>query len=189
LYALGIASVHALGARPSAVHALGAQPSSVHVLGIASAPSASAARPSAAWHILRRGAPVRHRARVWLDAQLSLEEGDLVEYRLPNVETTGADGKRLGIGCVHDGRIHPICKWTRECDEFLFDEDADSLDLAEAERALDMSHVWPSNRLVGGGLGPGNPHGEDSEECWSLAAVELSEDTLIVVRPEREVWW
>lgn len=112
------------------------------------------------------------------------------EYRLPTSEAGRLpDGKRLGIGCVSRGQIHPLCKWSEETDEWLFDEEAAPLGLGEAERALDMNQVWFSNRLVGGGMGPGNPHGEESEDCWGLADVELSADTRLVVRPEREVWW
>ncbi|KAG8471204.1 hypothetical protein KFE25_009625 [Diacronema lutheri] len=125
-----------------------------------------------------------------MHVQLQLAEGDLVEYRLP-VDEAGRvpDGKRLGVGSVHQGQVFPLCKWSAEADEFLVDEDASPVDVAEAERLLDMGRVWFSNRLVGGGMGPGNPHGEESEDCWSLADVELSAETRVVVRPEREVWW
>jgi hypothetical protein len=127
---------------------------------------------------------------VRLTALVSAEEGDLVEYRLSDGERARVqDGKRLGIGCVHDGSIHPLCKWSGETDEFLFDEDGTQVALDQAENLLDMNKVWYSNRLVGGGMGPGNPHGEESEDCWSLADVELSDETRVVVRPEREVWW
>ena len=123
-------------------------------------------------------------------SRVALENGDLVEYRLPPEEAARLpDGRTLGIGCVHDGPVHPLCKWSAEADEFLFDEHAQPLDLSTVERVLDMNRVWFSNRLVGGGLGPGNPHGEESEDCWGLAGVQLSEGTRIVVRPEREVWW
>jgi hypothetical protein len=117
-----------------------------------------------------------------------VEEGDIVEYKLPSAEI-GDDGKRLGVGCVYDGSILPLCKWSADSDDFLYDEDVETIALSEAVRTLDMNRVWHSNRLVGGGIGPGNPHGEESEDCWSLADVQLSEDTRIVVRPEREVWW
>lgn len=125
---------------------------------------------------------------VTMDAQLLLEDGDIVEYRLPSGEANG-DGKRLGLGCVQSGQIHPLCKWSVDTDEFLFDEEAAPLELAAAENLLDMNAIWPMSRLVGGGMGPGNPHGEESEDCWSLANVQLSEETRVVVRPEREVWW
>lgn len=90
-----------------------------------------------------------------------VDEGDLVEYTLSEAERASVDdGKRLGLGAVHDGRVLPLCKWSAESDEFLFDEDAEPLELDAATRVLDMSMVWLSMRLVGGGMGPGNPHGE-----------------------------
>mmetsp|Transcript_6571 Transcript_6571/g.19489 ORF Transcript_6571/g.19489 Transcript_6571/m.19489 type:complete len:173 (-) Transcript_6571:241-759(-) len=115
-------------------------------------------------------------------------DGDLVEYKLPD-EERGEDGKILGLGTVHAGEVHPICKWSDECDEFLVDEYAQVVPLERAVKVLDMDKVWYSNRLVGGGMGPGNPHGEESEDCWSLQDAELSKETRVVVRPEREVWW
>lgn len=134
----------------------------------------------------RRCASTRGRARL----SALVDEGDIVEYRLPPAEL-GPDGKRLGVGCVYDGCILPLCKWSADSEDFMYDEDVavHKVALSEAVRALDMNRVWHSNRLVGGGMGPGNPHGEESEDCWSLADVQLSEETRIVVRPEREVWW
>lgn len=130
-----------------------------------------------------------------------LEEGDIVEYKLPSANeepvalsesvlkarVLESDGKRLGVGYVYNRSILPLCKWSADSDDFLYDEDAEPVALSQAERALDMNRVWYSNRLVGGGMGPGNPHGEESEDCWS--GLQLSEETRVVVRPEREVWW
>ena len=66
--------------------------------------------------------------------------------------------------------------------------------------------AWPTQRLVDGGplrcdsaprrasrsragLGPNNPHGEESEDVYVVDRSDLGADTIVALRRDREVWW
>jgi len=42
---------------------------------------------------------------------------------------------------------------------------------------------------VDGGMGPRNPHGEESEDVYLLPLKALSPGVELVVRPDREIFW
>jgi len=45
------------------------------------------------------------------------------------------------------------------------------------------------SRQVGGGMGPGNPHGEESELLYYIDRSILKDDIEVVVKPELEIFW
>ena len=46
------------------------------------------------------------------------------------------------------------------------------------------------SRQVGGGMGPGNPHGEESELLYYVDRGVVEEDGIeVVVKPELEIFW
>ena len=120
---------------------------------------------------------------VALSYEYELAEYDVVEYRLPD------DGSKLGLGAVlSSGMIQPLCVWSEDGKEFVWDERVEPFPPDDrVVRVVD--DVWPSTRLVDGGLGPRNPHGEESEEVYHIERDALSKDTIVAVDTEREVWW
>lgn len=114
-----------------------------------------------------------------------LVECDVVEYSL-----SAAEGGDRGLACVlRDGRLQPLCTWAVDGEEFVWDEE-----LSPVPRSHALAYVEPapflSTRLVDGGIGPNNPHGEESEEVYIIdRAAAISDGVVVVHRPDREVWW
>ena len=57
---------------------------------------------------------------------------------------------------------------------------------------VDSNDVIVGSRQVGGGMGPGNPHGEESEATYTISSERLREVSVgvkVVVRPELEIFW
>lgn len=76
--------------------------------------------------------------------------------------------------------------WAEDGSEFVWDEDMETVDASLALRIID---AWPTTRLVDGGIGPRNPHGEESEDVFVVDRNELSVNTQVVVKPDREIFW
>ena len=135
---------------------------------------AAAFRP-ARRHTRRRG---HERQRATLD---EFDEFDVVEY---SRNETGP----VELGVIRDGRLQPLCCW-QEADpvELVWDEDEEPLaSVYEVYNAVD---AFPQQRLIDGGLGPNNPHGEESEDVYFVDRSDLSEGTVVALREDREVWW
>jgi len=125
----------------------------------------------------------RGHARTLCDASLSdFEEFDVVEYS--RNETASA----VELGVIRDGCLQPLCCW-QEADpvELVWDEDEEPLETVHTvHHAVD---AFPQQRLIDGGLGPNNPHGEESEDVYFVDRSGLSEWTVVALREDREVWW
>lgn len=122
----------------------------------------------------------------------SLMTMDVVVYS----EQSDAATKRLGA-IQEDGRLTPLSVWSTEpvfgeSLEFLVDED----DLFPGFDAggITVHSIVPEDSLsygsrqVGGGKGPGNPHGEESELLYYVDK-KLTKDVELTVRPELEITW
>lgn len=104
------------------------------------------------------------------------------------------------LGAVQDdGKIAPLSAWTTEFAfdesvEFVVDEeDLPGYDVDENEDIVIHSIVPESllsygSRQVGGGKGPGNPHGEESE-CLYYVDSSILEGIEIEVNPGLEILW
>ena len=104
--------------------------------------------------------------------------------------------KKLELGVLEERVIQPICAWTTEEAfddylEFVVDEnDRYSLD----ENDVVIHSLIPSDSLsygsrqVGGGKGPGNPHGEESELLYYIRR-EALEGVEVTIKPELEITW
>lgn len=125
----------------------------------------------------------------------SLADMDVVLFK--RKDGNEAEGK-LEIGAMQeDGTVAPISSWTDEyafgtCIEFVVDEEnrfpgLESSDI-EVVRVLAEDAVGYGSRQVGGGKGPGNPHGEESEPLYYVEEREL-ENVDVVINPELEILW
>lgn len=127
----------------------------------------------------------------------SLLEMDVVVYEAAPVDDDTKTPAKQRLGCVQeDGRITPLSAWTLEpafgdCIEFVVDEHDLFPGLSSDTRIVG---VVPSDQLsygsrqVGGGKGPSNPHGEESEKIYYIEQAVL-ENVEIVVKPELEILW
>ena len=131
----------------------------------------------------RRGHRTPHgrRASLCYASLADFDEFDVVEY-LRN-ETGPAE-----LGVIRDGRLQPLCCW-QEADpvELVWDEDEEPLETVHT--VLNAVDAFPQQRLIDGGLGPNNPHGEESEDVYFVDRSDLSEGTVVALREDREVWW
>ena len=102
------------------------------------------------------------------------------------------------LGAVQDdGRIAPLSVWTLEPAfgnslEFLVDEEdlfpGFLHDQTEVHAIVPQNLLSYGSRQVGGGMGPGNPHGEESELLYYVDRSFLAEIE-VTVRPELEIFW
>ena len=131
----------------------------------------------------RRRHPRRGHARTLCYASLAdFDEFDVVEYS--RNETASV----VELGVIRDGRLQPLCCW-QEADpvELVWDEDEEPLETVHTvHNAVD---AFPQQRLIDGGLGPNNPHGEESEDVYFVDRSDLGADTVVALREDREVWW
>eukprot|EP00638_Chattonella_subsalsa_P008830 CAMPEP_0117740150 /NCGR_PEP_ID=MMETSP0947-20121206/4176_1 /TAXON_ID=44440 /ORGANISM="Chattonella subsalsa, Strain CCMP2191" /LENGTH=164 /DNA_ID=CAMNT_0005556221 /DNA_START=1 /DNA_END=495 /DNA_ORIENTATION=- len=122
--------------------------------------------------------------------EIKVFELDVIEFCMKSEEEN--EQTRLGT-ILEDNRIQPLCCWCENFGddddiEFLHDEECDSL-APEDVKIIRLVESYPSQRLVGGGMGPTNPHGEESEDVFLLKPKLLSPNCKIVVRPELEIFW
>ena len=131
----------------------------------------------------RRGhrTPPGRRESVCYANLADFDEFDVVEYS--RNETGPAE-----LGVIRDGCLQPLCCW-QEADpvELVWDEDEEPL--ASVYDVYNAVDAFPQQRLIDGGLGPNNPHGEESEDVYFVDRSDLSKDTVVALREDREVWW
>jgi len=107
----------------------------------------------------------------------------------------------LELGVLEERVLQPICAWTLEEAfddylEFVVDEE-DRYSIKEKD--VTVHAVIPpdalsyGSRQVGGGKGPGNPHGEESELLYYIHKDTLEqlqvEGLQVTVKPELEILW
>jgi hypothetical protein len=115
--------------------------------------------------------------------------------------TKKSDPKVLHLGAIQeDGTLAPLSAWTREpafgsSIEFLVDEEDRWLDDLEFDKVnilgiLGEDVISYGSRQVGGGKGPGNPHGEESELLYYIDNRVVEENSIdVVLKPELEILW
>ena len=132
---------------------------------------------------------------------------DLMEMDVVVFSTLAGGDKdsspRRQLGAVQeDGRIAPLCVWTTEPAfdsslEFLVDEEdllpgftADD-DNVRIHSIVSQELLSFGSRQVGGGMGPGNPHGEESERLYYIdrSVIDGDDNIEVVVKPELEIFW
>jgi hypothetical protein len=110
----------------------------------------------------------------------------------------------LELGAIHGGLLVPLCAWTTESVyastaatdatiiEFLQDDHAaiPQQDQVTLHALLPAEAISYGSRQVGGGKGPQNPHGEESELLYYVDKQTLDDlGVHIVIRPELEILW
>lgn len=121
----------------------------------------------------------------------SLMEMDCVIFSRGNHEI-----KELGV--IEENQLQPICAWTMEeaFDDFIEfvvdEEDRFTLDIQKdniiIHKLIENDQLSYGSRQVGGGKGPGNPHGEESEILYYIQQDAL-QDIQVIVKPELEITW
>jgi len=130
----------------------------------------------------------------------SLLDMDVVLFKRRNDED-----EKLEIGAMQeDGTVSPVSAWSLESAfasgssdsiEFLVDEEdrfpgltADDIVIVSV---VDESLIGYGSRQVGGGKGPGNPHGEESELLYYIerSVIEGDHQVDVVIKPELEILW
>ena len=104
----------------------------------------------------------------------------------------------LYIGAIQeDGTVAPLSAWTSETAfddmlELVVDEEDRFPGLTSADvqviQVLPEAAISYGSRQVGGGMGPGNPHGEESELLYYVKEA-LLEGVKYEVKPELEIFW
>ena len=102
------------------------------------------------------------------------------------------------LGAVQDdGRITTLCVWTSEPAfgnslEFLVDEEdlfpGFLCDQIELHAIVPQNLLSYGSRQVSGGMGPGNPHGEESELLYYIDR-SLLNDIEVSMKPDLEIFW
>ena len=132
----------------------------------------------------------------------SLMDMDVVFYRDAADSDANSDGSTttttsLKLGAVQeDGTLLPLSAWSDEpafgtSIEFLVDEEdrmPGGLKGIVIESLVPQESLSYGSRQVGGGKGPGNPHGEESEQLYYVEQ-DLLEGVEVVVKPELEILW
>lgn len=113
------------------------------------------------------------------------------------------DPSKYELGAIQeDGTLAPLSAWTTESAfgdsiEFLVDEEDRWMEeLNPIEEKVDIvclvgeDLISYGSRQVGGGKGPGNPHGEESELLYYIDRKCVDEYSMdIVVKPDLEILW
>jgi hypothetical protein len=107
----------------------------------------------------------------------------------------------LYLGAVQeDETLAPLSAWTKEpafgnSIEFIVDEKDRWMEDLKLENVniisiLGEDVISYSSRQVGGGKGPGNPHGEESELVYYVDNKVIEDNSIdIILKPELEILW
>jgi hypothetical protein len=119
---------------------------------------------------------------------------------------------KLELGAIQeDGTLAPLACWTLESAFASGSSDSIEFLVAEEDRfpgltadgvtivyVVDESLLGYGSRQVGGGMGPGNPHGEESEMLYyversvlegNYQGVEDATEIEVVLKEELEIFW
>jgi hypothetical protein len=124
----------------------------------------------------------------------SLMDMDVVLYS----EKDSTAKKRLGA-LQENGSLSPLSTWTTDpafgtSVEFLVDEEDRAPGLAADQIVIHSiipeDSLSYGSRQVGGGMGPGNPHGEESELLYYVDLKVIGGDEVeLKVNPDLEIFW
>ena len=132
-----------------------------------------------------------------IQIQCAVISDDLVEMDIVIFSEKNHPEKRK-LGTIQDdGRITELCIWTEEPAygnylEFLVDEE--DLFPGYQTNQIILHSIIPQDALsygsrqIGGGMGPRNPHGQESEMLYYIDRSIIS-DIEISVKPELEIFW
>eukprot|EP00543_Licmophora_paradoxa_P003604 CAMPEP_0202453418 /NCGR_PEP_ID=MMETSP1360-20130828/11396_1 /ASSEMBLY_ACC=CAM_ASM_000848 /TAXON_ID=515479 /ORGANISM="Licmophora paradoxa, Strain CCMP2313" /LENGTH=182 /DNA_ID=CAMNT_0049072501 /DNA_START=13 /DNA_END=561 /DNA_ORIENTATION=- len=130
----------------------------------------------------------------------ALLDMDVVLFRRVMGQEDGGDekGNTMELGAMQeDGTVAPLSAWSEDAAfgtsiEFVVDEEDRfpglEKDDIEIIKVLGEDVISYGSRQVGGGKGPGNPHGEESELLYYIEKGELNEIEFMV-KPELEILW
>lgn len=131
------------------------------------------------------------------DTDMAISIEDLMTMDVVIFSERNQSTKRK-LGAVQDdGRITPLSVWTLEPAfanslECLVDEEdlfpGFQHDQIEVHAIVPQHLLSYGSRQVGGGMGPGNPHGEESELLYYVDR-SLLNDIEVTVKPELEIFW
>jgi hypothetical protein len=123
-----------------------------------------------------------------------LMEMDVVIFSAKNTSSE----LKWRLGAVQDdGRITTLCVWTMEpafgnsLECLVAEEDylpGFQRDQIEVHAIVPQDLLSYGSRQVGGGMGPGNPHGEESELLYFVDR-SLFHNLEVPVKPELEIFW
>ena len=116
------------------------------------------------------------------------------------VYTERSTGQRKLGAVQEDGTIAPLSTWSDEpvyktLYEFVVDEydRLPGITITEITDdpiyVFDQSVISYGSRQVGGGKGPGNPHGEESELLYYIDESAIPSDIPLIIKPELEITW
>jgi hypothetical protein len=120
----------------------------------------------------------------------------LVDMDIVLFSRNGEEKRELGA-MQEDGTIAPLSAWTLEpafdaIVEFVVDEELRfpglTADKVHVIAVLDERVIGYASRQVGGGKGPKNPHGEESELLYYVDEDALT-DVDLVLNPGLEINW
>mmetsp|Transcript_35474 Transcript_35474/g.73879 ORF Transcript_35474/g.73879 Transcript_35474/m.73879 type:complete len:184 (-) Transcript_35474:301-852(-) len=128
----------------------------------------------------------------------SISLDGLMDMDVVIFKENGEESDKKFIGAVQeDGTLLPLSAWSDEpafgnSIELLVDEedrngglDTESITIESIVPEESLSY---GSRQVGGGKGPGNPHGEESELLYYVDQ-DLLQDIEVVIKPELEILW
>jgi hypothetical protein len=137
-----------------------------------------------------------HHHQLWAVDPESLMDMDVVIYSEKDGDNDDNDVRRLAA-VQEDGGLAQLSAWTNEpafgtSVEFLVDEE-DRFPGLEHDKIVIHSVLSPDvlsygSRQVGGGMGPGNPHGEESELLYYIAQ-DVLKDIVYDINPDLEIFW
>jgi hypothetical protein len=129
----------------------------------------------------------------------SLQDMDIVVYFLKRKDDSDESEPKKYLGAVEEyGTLSPLSAWSDEPAfgnslEFVVDEEDRFPGLNQEDVVIhsvidDPSSFSYGSRQVGGGMGPGNPHGEESEMLYYVER-DLVKDIDFPIKPQLEIFW
>ncbi|CAB9528434.1 expressed unknown protein [Seminavis robusta] len=131
------------------------------------------------------------------DKLSTLDKESLIEMECFIYSRKDATGTtKLELGVLEESVLQPVCAWTTEeafddYIEFVVDEEdrySVKLEDVTVHSLIPADDLSYGSRQVGGGKGPGNPHGEESELLYYIRK-EALEGIEVTVKPELEITW
>lgn len=135
------------------------------------------------------------------NADNGIDPNSLMDMDIVLFSVKSEDSASLQLGAMQeDGTLAPLSAWTEEYSfgesiEFLVDEEDRWMKELEFDNViihsvLEEDLISYGSRQVGGGKGPGNPHGEESELLYYVEEKVMKNNSMdITLKPELEILW